>query len=162
MVLRMHGILPRAGDRRVAVVVPAPIRVRATPRASSPGPPDTPLPPAGGVGTDWARIIPVVEVRVAYPVIVRIGTGPVAVAVALTLHAVRRCAITGRCRRYVASRAIRTSRLGQFLFAVRGGAGEDATPGLNTHRSQMLIWALGPRRYLAVTRPADPVAGAGV
>src|SRR5512136_2682007 len=96
--------------------------------------------PADGEGVDWARILPFVAVHVACLAVIRVGASPVALATALALYALRMFAITGFYHRYFSHRAFKTSRPGQFVFAVIGASAVQRGP---------LWWAAHHRQHHA-------------
>jgi hypothetical protein len=54
--------------------------------------------------------------------VLRVGVSTIALAAALGLYALRVFAITGFCHRYFSHRAFKTSRSGQFVFALLGAS----------------------------------------
>jgi stearoyl-CoA desaturase (Delta-9 desaturase) len=96
---------------------------------------------------DWARIVPFVLMHATCLAIFWVGTSPVAVAVAVTLYALRMFAITGFYHRYFSHRAFRTSRTTQFLFALLGASAVQRGP---------IWWAAHHRHHHAHSdKPAD-------
>ena len=73
-------------------------------------------------GIDWVRVWPFVGVHLACLGVIWVGWSSVAIAMAVFLYAIRMFAITGFYHRYFSHRTFKTSRLGQFLFAVVGRA----------------------------------------
>ncbi len=69
---------------------------------------------------DWLRCLPFVALHVACLGVFFTGWSPVALWVALGLYLLRMFAITGFYHRYFSHRSFRTSRAGQFAFAVIG------------------------------------------
>ena len=70
--------------------------------------------------TDWFRCIPFVAVHLMFLGVIWVGWSPVAVGVAVALYFIRMFAITGFYHRYFSHRSFKTSRAGQFVFAVMG------------------------------------------
>ena len=66
------------------------------------------------------RSIPFVALHLGCLAVIWVGWSPVAVAVAVALYFIRMFAITAFYHRYFSHRTFRTSRVGQFLFAVLG------------------------------------------
>ncbi len=80
-------------------------------------------PAAGGPQkADWFRCIPFVAVHLMCLGVIWVGWSPVAVGVAVALYFIRMFAITGFYHRYFSHRSFKTSRAGQFVFAVMGAA----------------------------------------
>jgi len=79
-------------------------------------------------GIDWLRIVPFVLMHVACLAVFWVGTSAVAVSVAVALYVVRMFAITGFYHRYFSHRSFKTSRTGQFLFAVLGASAVQRGP----------------------------------
>jgi stearoyl-CoA desaturase (Delta-9 desaturase) len=71
---------------------------------------------------DWLRAVPFIAMHLACLAVFWVGVSPLAVAVAVTLYALRMFAITGFYHRYFSHRTFRTSRLVQFVFAVIGAS----------------------------------------
>lgn len=93
---------------------------------------DEALPQAGAVlvanKVDWLRVLPFVLMHVACFAVIWVGWNLFAVAFAIALYAVRMFAITGFYHRYFSHKTFRTSRLGQFLFAVIGSTAVQRGP----------------------------------
>ncbi len=70
--------------------------------------------------TDWFRCIPFVVVHLMCLGVIWVGWSPVAVGVCVALYFIRMFAITGFYHRYFSHRSFKTSRAGQFVFAVIG------------------------------------------
>jgi stearoyl-CoA desaturase (delta-9 desaturase) len=79
-------------------------------------------------GVDWLRIIPFVGMHVACLAVFWVGASPVAVSVAVGLYFLRMFAITGFYHRYFSHRSFKTSRTGQFIFAVLGASAVQRGP----------------------------------
>ena len=89
---------------------------------------------------DWPRVLPYVVLHLACLGVFLVGWSPVAVGVAVALYGIRMFALTGLYHRYFSHRSFQTSRVVQFLFALRLGwfQGWDLNP------------AQLPTRYAAV------------
>jgi stearoyl-CoA desaturase (delta-9 desaturase) len=87
---------------------------------------------------DWLRILPFVVLHVACLGVIWVGWSPVAVGVAVGLYALRMFAVTAFYHRYFSHRAFKTSRVGQFLFAVLGNSAVQRGP---------LWWAAHHRKH---------------
>jgi stearoyl-CoA desaturase (delta-9 desaturase) len=87
-------------------------------------------------GVDWGRILPFVAVHLACLAVFRVGVTATALGTALALYALRMFAITGFYHRYFSHRAFKTSRLGQFVFALIGASAVQRGPlwGAAHHR----------------------------
>jgi len=83
---------------------------------SAGGAPSTDLPQK----TDWFRCIPYVVVHLMCLGVIWVGWSPIAVGVAIAMYFIRMFAITGFYHRYFSHRSFKTSRAGQFAFAVIG------------------------------------------
>lgn len=79
-------------------------------------------------GIDWLRVIPFAGMHVACLAVFFVGVSPVAVGVAVGLYALRMFAITGFYHRYFSHRSFKTSRAGQFIFAVLGASAVQRGP----------------------------------
>ena len=69
---------------------------------------------------DWLRVIPFIAMHLACLGVFWVGWSWTAVGIAAALYAVRMFAITGFYHRYFSHRTFRTSRAGQFAFALLG------------------------------------------
>jgi len=69
---------------------------------------------------EWSRCIPFLILHVGCLGVIWVGWSWTAVAVAVALYVVRMFAITAFYHRYFSHRTFKTSRVGQFLFAVWG------------------------------------------
>jgi stearoyl-CoA desaturase (Delta-9 desaturase) len=99
-------------------------------------------------GVDWARIVPFVAVHLACLAVLWVGVSTVAWATALALYALRMFAITGFYHRYFSHRAFKTSRVGQFVFALIGASAVQRGP---------LWWAAHHRHHHAHSDGPDDV-----
>lgn len=77
---------------------------------------------------DWLRCVPFVIMHLMCLGVLWVGWSPFAVSVAVVLYVVRMFAITGLYHRYFSHRAFKTSRLGQFLFALLGACAVQRGP----------------------------------
>ncbi len=77
---------------------------------------------------DWLRVLPFVGLHVACLAVIWVGASPIAVATAVALYLVRMFAITGFYHRYFSHRTFKTSRLGQFAFALLGATAVQRGP----------------------------------
>lgn len=110
----------------VATVAPS-TRLRTTLRAwfdSSAAPVDS----AGGRRIDWLRLLPFLVLHLGCLAVIWVGWSLTAIAVALSLYALRMFAITGFYHRYFSHKAFRTSRATQFLFALLGASAVQRGP----------------------------------
>ena len=80
------------------------------------------------VGTDWMRVIPFAALHVACAAVIWVGVSPIAVAMCVGLYLLRMFAITAGYHRYFSHRAFKTSRVGQFLFALVGASAAQRGP----------------------------------
>jgi stearoyl-CoA desaturase (delta-9 desaturase) len=71
---------------------------------------------------DWLRVLPFLLMHVACLAVFWVGVSTTAVIVALALYVVRMFAVTGFYHRYFSHRTFKTSRVGQFMFAVLGAS----------------------------------------
>jgi stearoyl-CoA desaturase (delta-9 desaturase) len=79
-------------------------------------------------GVEWARIVPFALVHLVCLAVIWVGVSFVAVAVAAFLYFLRMFAITGFYHRYFAHRSFKTSRTGQFVFALLGASAVQRGP----------------------------------
>ncbi len=79
-------------------------------------------------GIDWLRIMPFAGMHVACLAVFWVGASAVAVGVAVGLYGLRMFAITGFYHRYFSHRSFKTSRTGQFIFAVLGASAVQRGP----------------------------------
>lgn len=77
---------------------------------------------------DWLRVIPFVLLHLACLSVIWVGWSPFAVVFAIALYGLRMFAITGFYHRYFSHKAFRTSRFGQFLFALLGSTAVQRGP----------------------------------
>lgn len=77
---------------------------------------------------DWPRVLPFVAMHLACFSIIFVGLSWFALAFALALYVIRMFAITAFYHRYFAHKAFKTSRLGQFIFAVLGASAVQRGP----------------------------------
>jgi len=79
-------------------------------------------------GVEWARIVPFALMHLVCLSVIWVGVSFVAVAVAAGLYFLRMFAVTGFYHRYFAHRSFKTSRAGQFVFAVLGASAVQRGP----------------------------------
>jgi stearoyl-CoA desaturase (delta-9 desaturase) len=77
---------------------------------------------------DWLRVIPFILMHAACLLVLVVGVSTVAVAAAAALYAVRMFAVTAFYHRYFSHRAFKTSRAGQFVFALLGASAVQRGP----------------------------------
>jgi stearoyl-CoA desaturase (delta-9 desaturase) len=77
---------------------------------------------------DWIRCIPFIVVHVACLGVIWVGWSWTAVGLAAVLYLVRMFAITGFYHRYFSHRTFKTSRVGQFIFAILGASSAQRGP----------------------------------
>jgi len=77
---------------------------------------------------DWIRSIPFLSLHLLCLAVIFVGWSWIAVGVAVALYFLRMFAITAFYHRYFCHRAFKTSRFGQFLFAVAGCAAVQKGP----------------------------------
>ncbi len=77
---------------------------------------------------EWTRVLPFIAVHVACLGPILVGWSWAAVGVALALYWIRAFAITGFYHRYFSHMTYRTSRVGQFAFAVLGASAVQRGP----------------------------------
>jgi stearoyl-CoA desaturase (Delta-9 desaturase) len=77
---------------------------------------------------DWPRVIPFVALHLACFGIIYVGFSWFALLFALALYVIRMFAITAFYHRYFAHKAFKTSRAGQFIFAVLGASAVQRGP----------------------------------
>jgi len=77
---------------------------------------------------DWIRCIPFMVVHLACLGVIWVGWSWTAVGVAVALYLVRMFAITGFYHRYFSHRTFKTSRVGQFIFAILGASSAQRGP----------------------------------
>ena len=71
---------------------------------------------------DWLRVLPFFFMHVGCLATLWVGVSTTAVIATLALYVMRMFAVTGFYHRYFSHRAFKTSRLGQFVFAVLGAS----------------------------------------
>ena len=81
-----------------------------------------------GKEVDWLRVIPFVLLHVACLSVIWVGCSAFAIAVAIALYGLRMFAVTGFYHRYFSHKTFRTSRFGQFLFALLGASAAQRGP----------------------------------
>jgi stearoyl-CoA desaturase (delta-9 desaturase) len=77
---------------------------------------------------DWARVIPFLALHLACFAIIFVGFSWFALLFALALYVIRMFAITAFYHRYFAHKAFKTSRFGQFIFAILGASAVQRGP----------------------------------
>ena len=77
---------------------------------------------------DWLRVIPFLLLHIACFSVIWVGWSGFAVGVAVALYGIRMFAITGFYHRYFSHKTFRTSRFGQFVFAVVGSTAVQRGP----------------------------------
>ena len=80
------------------------------------------------VCVDWLRCIPFVAMHAMCLGVIWVGWSSFAVAMAAALYVIRMFAITGLYHRYFSHRTFKTSRLGQFFFALLGASAVQRGP----------------------------------
>ncbi len=115
---------------------------------------------AGADRIDWLRTLPFILMHVACLFVFAVGVSPIALIVCAALYFIRMFAITGFYHRYFSHQSFKTSRVGQFVFAVLGASAVQRGPDLVGRASSPSSRALGPeaRRALAgaARLPAEP------
>ncbi|HSH72859.1 MAG TPA: acyl-CoA desaturase [Methylophilaceae bacterium] len=84
--------------------------------------------PVGENKVDWLRVLPFVLLHLACFAVIWVGVSWFAVLFAVALYCLRMFAITGFYHRYFSHKAFRTSRIGQFVFAVLGSTAVQRGP----------------------------------
>lgn len=77
---------------------------------------------------DWLRCVPFALLHMSVLAVLWVGWSPVAVAVCAGMYFLRMFAITGFYHRYFSHRSFKTSRAGQFVFAVAGASATQRGP----------------------------------
>ena len=77
---------------------------------------------------DWPRVIPFVSLHLACFGIIYVGFSWFALMFAIALYVIRMFAITAFYHRYFAHKAFKTSRIGQFIFAILGATAVQRGP----------------------------------
>jgi len=78
--------------------------------------------------TDWLGMVPFILIHVSCLGILWVGWSFTAVMVAISLYFIRMFAITGFYHRYFSHRTFKTSRWGQFIFAILGNSAVQKGP----------------------------------
>lgn len=78
--------------------------------------------------TDWVRCLPFVALHLICLAVIWVGWSPTAVIFAVALYLVRMFAITGFYHRYFSHKTFKTSRAGQFVFALVGNSAAQRGP----------------------------------
>ena len=102
---------------------------------------------------DWRRCIPFIFLHAGCLAVFFVGWSWAAVGTALVLYLVRMFAVTGFYHRYFAHRTFRTSRAGQFIFAIMGNASVQRGP---------LWWAAVHRHHHQHSDDEEDVHSPGV
>jgi stearoyl-CoA desaturase (delta-9 desaturase) len=97
---------------------------------------------------DWLRVLPFLLMHAACFAVIWVGVSTTAVIAALALYVLRMFAVTGFYHRYFSHRAFKTSRVGQFIFAVLGASCVQRGP---------IWWAAHHRHHHAHSDQADDV-----
>jgi stearoyl-CoA desaturase (delta-9 desaturase) len=77
---------------------------------------------------DWMRVVPFIGMHLACFGILFVGASTTAVVTAVALYVIRMFAITGFYHRYFSHRSFKTSRAGQFVFALLGASAVQRGP----------------------------------
>ena len=77
---------------------------------------------------DWMRVVPFIGMHVACFAVFFVGASTTAVVTAIALYVIRMFAITGFYHRYFSHRSFKTSRAGQFVFALLGASAVQRGP----------------------------------
>jgi stearoyl-CoA desaturase (delta-9 desaturase) len=77
---------------------------------------------------DWLRVVPYLLLHLLCLLVFVVGVSPIAVITMASLYLIRMFAITGFYHRYFSHRSFKTSRVGQFIFAVLGAAAVQRGP----------------------------------
>jgi stearoyl-CoA desaturase (Delta-9 desaturase) len=77
---------------------------------------------------DWVRCVPFALLHLSALAVIWVGWSPVALAVCLGMYVLRMFAITGFYHRYFSHKSFKTSRAGQFVFAVLGASATQRGP----------------------------------
>lgn len=91
-----------------------------------------------GNAIDWFRVIPFILMHVTCLLVFVVGWSPVALWVALFSYLLRMFAITAFYHRYFSHKSFKTSRTGQFIFALLGATATQRGP---------IWWASHHRRH---------------
>ena len=77
---------------------------------------------------DWLRCVPFALLHMSPLAVIWVGWSPAAFAVCAGMYVLRMFAITGFYHRYFSHRSFKTSRAGQFIFAVLGASATQRGP----------------------------------
>src|SRR5262245_3291092 len=77
---------------------------------------------------DWLRVVPFILMHLTCLAVFTVGVSATAVAFAAAMYLLRMFAVTGFYHRYFSHRAFKTSRIGQFVFAVLGASAVQRGP----------------------------------
>src|SRR5262245_27487349 len=77
---------------------------------------------------DWLRVVPFILMHLTCFAIFAVGVSTTAVAAAVAMYLLRMFAVTGFYHRYFSHRAFKTSRAGQFVFALLGASAVQRGP----------------------------------
>ncbi|MDP3332165.1 MAG: acyl-CoA desaturase [Methylococcaceae bacterium] len=91
-----------------------------------------------GNAIDWLRVIPFILMHITCLLVFVVGWSPVALWVALFSYLLRMFAITAFYHRYFSHKSFKTSRTGQFIFALLGATATQRGP---------IWWASHHRRH---------------
>jgi len=89
---------------------------------------DGPVPESEYKDIDWVRGIPFLGLHLMCFGVIWVGWSWIAVLIAVLLYFIRMFAVTGFYHRYFSHRSFKTSRWGQFLFAVWGNTAVQKGP----------------------------------
>jgi stearoyl-CoA desaturase (delta-9 desaturase) len=98
--------------------------------------------------TDWNRIVPFVLLHLMCVLVFWVGWSYIAVITAILFYCVRMVSLSGFYHRYFSHRTYKTSRAGQFVFAVLGNSCSQKGP---------LWWAAHHRRHHVVSDTEEDV-----
>ena len=77
---------------------------------------------------DWLRVVPFILMHLTCFAIFAVGVSGTAIAFAVGMYLLRMFAVTGFYHRYFSHRAFKTSRAGQFVFALLGASAVQRGP----------------------------------
>jgi stearoyl-CoA desaturase (Delta-9 desaturase) len=77
---------------------------------------------------DWLRVVPFILMHLTCLTVFSVGVSGVAFAAAMGMYLLRMFAVTGFYHRYFSHRAFKTSRAGQFVFALLGASAVQRGP----------------------------------
>jgi len=97
---------------------------------------DAPDPATLPEKVNWERTLPFIVLHLGCLAVFWVGFNPTVILAAVVLYVIRMFAITGFYHRYFAHRTFKTSRLGQFFFAVLANSSMQRGPlwWASTHR----------------------------